>query len=74
MVRGSGAARKFDLPQSCKKQLTLIEQNQPIELLPTAPVDELIETRPPRPVLRDEGLVRAEHDALVVPAPQVPVW
>ena len=36
-------------------------------------LDELVEARLPRPVLCDEGLVRAEHDAPVVAAPQVSI-
>ena len=55
------------------EKLTLIEQDQPIELFSATPVDELVEARPPRPVLCDEGLVRAEHDAPVVAAPQVSI-
>ena len=54
-------------------KLTLVEQNQPIEVLPPAPVDQLVEARPPLAVLRDKRLVRAEHDALAVPPREVTV-
>ena len=44
--------------------VALVEQDQSFEVLATAPLDQLIQSRAPLAIFADESLIRDEHDAL----------